>query len=399
MSKQSELSEANQETLDNFFITPSGESMLAHLGINPTAIKTIKPPWKRNRYRAVVNWLMKYKPLSDVTNIEKVKGLLESFYHFSEVEEVEAWNQALKILVINITHPENEQLHNQLFTWGYYRNLLELYKRFLEHLANIHPYYQTIFLYGMGKVYYAQGYRKKASEYYQQALELARTLPDFQQESAILNSLGLVYLYLRNHFQSINYTWQSLVIAWKNHNYQGQAIALNSLGLVFCQKGKYSKAIKYLQESLRILRQSYNPSYEGRVLGSLAQAYGGLENYEKAIEYQQQHLTLMQTTQDRAGEGEALFNLATTLAICKRDSEALKCFQECLEICREIGNRLIEVYVLLNLTAFYQRLGNKDLVRKYCQQAFTIADKLGIPLDSFQQLGPRLQKTQREAAQ
>ena len=222
-SKPSELLEPNQETLDHFFLTASGESMLAHLGINPTAIKTIKPPWKRNKYRAVVNWLMKYKPLSDVTNIEKVKGLLESFYYLSEVEEVEAWNQALKILVINITHPEKEQLHNQLFTWGYYRNLSELYNKFLEPLANIHPYYQTIFLYGMGQVYYAQGYLEKAIEYYQQALELARTLPDCQQESAILNSLGLVYLYLGNHSQSINYTWQSLVIAWKNHNYQGQA--------------------------------------------------------------------------------------------------------------------------------------------------------------------------------
>ncbi len=396
MHKEPELNVEEKLAPQKVCLTPYSERFLAEVGIEPATLKLIIPKWKRTQYRAVINWLTKYKPAIDASNLDQVRGYLEAFHHLCEVE---AWNQALKILVINITHPENEQLHNQLFTWGYYRNLLELYKIFLEHLANIHPYYQTIFLYGMGKVYYAQGYLEKAIEYYQQALELARTLPDCQHESAILNSLGLVYLYLRNHFQSINYTWQSLVIAWKNHNYQGQAIALNSLGLVFCQKGKYSKAIKYMQESLRILRQSYNPSLEGRVLGSLAQAYGGLENYEKAIEYQQQHLTLMQTTQDRAGEGEALFNLATTLAICKRDSEALKCFQECLEICREIGNRLTEVYVLLNLTAFYQRLGNKDLVRKYCQQAFTIADKLGIPLDSFQQLGPRLQKTQREAAQ
>lgn len=361
-------------------ITPPGDSILSYLGIEPATVKSIKPLTKRTQYRAVINWLTKYKPVTDASNLDQVRGYLEAFHHLCEVE---AWNQALKILVINITHPENEQLHNQLFTWGYYRNLSELYNRFLEHLANIYPSYQTIFLYGIGKVYYAQGYLEKAIEYYQPALELSRTLPDGQQESAILNSLGLVYLYLGNHSQSINYTWQSLVIAWKNHNYQGQAIALNSLGLVFCQHGKYSKAIKYQQESLRILRQSYNPSYEGRVLGSLAQAYGGLENYEKAIEYQQQHLTLMQTTQDRAGEGEALFNLATTLAICKRDLEALKCFKESLEICREIGNRLTEINVLLNLIAFDQRLGNKDLLRKYYQQAFTIANELGIPRDCF----------------
>lgn len=396
MNKKPELNVEEKLAPQKVSMTPYSEKILAEVGIEPATLKLITPKWKRTQYRAVINWLTKYKPATDASNLDRVRGYLESFHHLSEVE---AWNQALKILVINIIEPENEQLHNQLFTWGYYRDLSKLYNRFLEPLVNIDPYYQTIFLYGMGKVYYAQGYLEKAIKYYQQALEFARTLPDCQQESAILNSLGLVYLYLGNHSKSINYTWEGLVIAWKNHNYQGQAIALNSLGLVFCQKGKYSKAIKYLEESLRILRQSYSPSYEGRVLGSLAQAYGGLENYEKAIEYQQQHLTLMQTTQDRAGEGDALFNLATTLAICKRDSESMKYFQESLDICRGIGNRLTEVNVLLNLTAFYQRLGNKDLVRKYCQQAFSIADQLGIPLDSFQQLGPRLQKTQKEAAQ
>ena len=61
MSKPSELEDRAIETLNQFCITPSGESILAQLGIEPTAIKTIKPPSKRNKYRAVVNWLMKYK--------------------------------------------------------------------------------------------------------------------------------------------------------------------------------------------------------------------------------------------------------------------------------------------------------------------------------------------------
>src|SRR4028118_885317 len=146
-------------------ITPCLETFLAELGIEQATLKLITPKWKRTQYRAVINWLTKYKPATDASNLDQVRGYLEAFHHLCEVE---AWNQALKILVINITYPENEQLHNQLFTWGYYRNLLELYKKFLEHLANIHPYYQTIFLYGMGKVYYAQGYLEKAIEYYQQ---------------------------------------------------------------------------------------------------------------------------------------------------------------------------------------------------------------------------------------
>jgi tetratricopeptide (TPR) repeat protein len=294
-----QLDITDQQAIKEIVVIPSGESVLAYLEIDLHVLKSIKPYLKRTHYRAIINWITKYQSQPNTSNLEKVKGYLEAFHHLFEIA---AWNQALKILVINITQPENEQLHNQLFIWGYYKNLSELYNRFLNSLANINPYYKTILLYGMGKVYYAQGYLKKAIEYYQEALELARTVPDYQQESAILNSLGLVYLYLGNYSKAFDYHWQDLVIAWKNQNYQGQAIALNNLGLIFCQQGKYSKAINYQQESLRILHQSYNPLVEGRVLGSLAQAYGGLEKYEKAIEYQQQHLTMMRTIQDRAGE-------------------------------------------------------------------------------------------------
>ena len=154
-----QLDITDQQTIKKVVVIPSGELVLAELGIDPQALKSIKPYWKRTHYRAIINWITNYQSQPNNSNLEKVKGYLEAFYHLFEIA---AWNQALKILVINITQPENEQLHNQLFTWGYYKNLSGLYNRFLDSLANINPYYKTILLYGMGKVYYAQGYMKKA---------------------------------------------------------------------------------------------------------------------------------------------------------------------------------------------------------------------------------------------
>lgn len=105
-------------------ITPTGESVLADIDIDSAAIKFIKPSWKRTHYRAVVNWLTKYKPKPDASNLEKVRGLVEAFHHLCEVED---WEKAEKILFTRLDTPTNEELHNQLNTWGYYREQIELY--------------------------------------------------------------------------------------------------------------------------------------------------------------------------------------------------------------------------------------------------------------------------------
>lgn len=55
MSNQNnELKDKNRKALEDLSITPPGNSVLAHLNIDPVTIKNIKPPWKRNQYRAIV---------------------------------------------------------------------------------------------------------------------------------------------------------------------------------------------------------------------------------------------------------------------------------------------------------------------------------------------------------
>jgi hypothetical protein len=41
-------------------LIPSGDSILAELGIEQATLKVITPKWKRTQYRAVINWLTKY---------------------------------------------------------------------------------------------------------------------------------------------------------------------------------------------------------------------------------------------------------------------------------------------------------------------------------------------------
>ncbi|MDJ0799092.1 MAG: hypothetical protein QNJ51_20110 [Calothrix sp. MO_167.B12] len=110
-------------------IIPPSDLILTELDIDPSIIKSIKPRWKRTQYRAVVNWITKYKTQPSAVNLEKVKGILESFHHVCELED---WEKAQILLFIHLYTPTKEQLHNQLFTWGYYQVLTKLYNNLLE---------------------------------------------------------------------------------------------------------------------------------------------------------------------------------------------------------------------------------------------------------------------------
>ena len=44
-------------------------------------------PYQLAEYRAARNWLRRYRPRGDATNLEKVKGQLEAFAHLCNVED------------------------------------------------------------------------------------------------------------------------------------------------------------------------------------------------------------------------------------------------------------------------------------------------------------------------
>jgi hypothetical protein len=96
---------------------PSGNIVLAELGIDTNKIRFIESRYKQTQYRAAINWLTKYNPRNNTSNIEKVKGFIESFYHLCEIQE---WKIVNKIFLFSIDKTTANQLVHQLDIWGYY---------------------------------------------------------------------------------------------------------------------------------------------------------------------------------------------------------------------------------------------------------------------------------------
>lgn len=148
-------------------ILPSGKSTLVKLGISLDLLKTVVLPWRRSHYRAIINWLTKYEPQPDASNLDKVLGYLESFYLLCEVEAEEA---AQTLLGISLNTPTGEEVYSQLSTWSYYQELIAISNKLLK---------------------------------------IARKAGDRQRECGVLGGLGNTYSNLGDQVQAIEYSNQS----------------------------------------------------------------------------------------------------------------------------------------------------------------------------------------------
>ncbi|MBW4631472.1 MAG: hypothetical protein KME30_06090 [Iphinoe sp. HA4291-MV1] len=87
------------------------------------------------------------EPPPTVSNLDKVRRYMQSFEHLCEVED---WERAKTILFVRLNTPTQQTLDNQLLTWGYHRERIDLYSRVLNKLS---PILDTSLLLGLGGSY------------------------------------------------------------------------------------------------------------------------------------------------------------------------------------------------------------------------------------------------------
>ena len=142
-------------------LLPPSQFLLNQIGINQDMLKREQlSRWQRVQYRAVINWLTKHSPSSNASNLEKVSGYLQACYHLFEAEN---WEAAGKILSVRLNTPTHDQMHNQLNTWGYYREYLNL---FTTLLGKLDSEWEMTLLNGLGNLYNALSDYQTAIRHY-----------------------------------------------------------------------------------------------------------------------------------------------------------------------------------------------------------------------------------------
>mgnify|MGYP000293313587 CR=1 FL=1 len=296
-------------------------------------LKTNPLTWESAERTAAHLWLTAYTAAPNAERIETVRGYLEAFDHYCEIED---WELASEMYTFQLAGTD-QALHWQLIIWGYYQELIAVSRQLVNNINS-------------------------------------------QTRRLCLNQIGNSYNYLGNYGRAIDYYQQALVISREIGDRGGEGAALGNLGNAYFSLGQYERAIDFLQQALVISREIGNRRGEGCDLGSLGNAYNSLGQYERAIDFLQQYLTIALEIGDRRGEGNALVNMGATQLKLKQYPESLTHNQAALEIFREIGFRAGVAEALKNLAELHHALGEVEVARQFCQQALALATELGIPL-------------------
>ncbi len=248
---------------------PTVELVLEKIGLESATIKSIKPHPKRSQYRAVVNWLTEYQPHANSSNLEKVKGFLEAFYHLCEVEDSD---RASQLIFIRLNTPTKEEFHKQLYTWGYYQTQIEIYIQLLS-FSELIPQTKATILTNLGKANIALVNFDKAIEYLKKSLSIAQEIESREEEEQAIENLGYVYLFQRKYPQAGKQFRQSLEISLEIKDRQKEGSVLGEIGNFYAHRKKYERAIDYYLQQLAIGQEIQSPSLEATAKCNLGIVY------------------------------------------------------------------------------------------------------------------------------
>jgi tetratricopeptide (TPR) repeat protein len=229
----------------------------------------------------------------------------------------------------------------------------------------------------LGNAYLSLGEVRKAIEFYEQALLIDREFGDRRGEGTALGNLGLAYWNLGEVRKAIEFYEQRIAIACGIGDRRGEGITLGNLGNAYAELGEMRKAIEFYEQYLAIAREIGDRRGEGNALGNLGNGYADLGEVRKAIEFYEQYLAIACGIGDRRGEGTALGNLGLAYWNLGEVRKAIEFYEQYLAIACGIGDRRGEGNALGNLGAAYWSLGEVRKAIEFYEQALLIYREIG----------------------
>jgi tetratricopeptide (TPR) repeat protein len=202
-------------------------------------------------------------------------------------------------------------------------------------------------------------------------------LGDRQSEGNALGNLGTAWMDLGETRRAIEFHEQALKIAREIGDRIGEGSELGSLGTAWGVLGETRRAIEYLEQGLGIMREIGNRRGEGATLGNLGIAWRDLGEPRRAIEYYEQQLEITREISDREQEGNALGNLGIAAAQLGELLRSIDFFEQQLEITREIGDRRGEGHGYYNSALALDALGERTEAVRRAQKALALYEAIG----------------------
>ncbi len=216
-----------------------------------------------------------------------------------------------------------------------------------------------------------------AREHFEQALQVQRQLGNRDDESNILNNLGLLADMDGRREIAREYFLQALDIKRDLGNQAGAARALHNLGFVSSHMGDYERARQYYEQALFIWQDTGNWSSEGVTLNNLAEVTFLQGDLLRAIDYAERAIAIHRQSGNKSGQGEVSGILGEVFMYLGDYTRAQENLQDALNLCNEAGDLNSQAWMLAKLGLLSHRLGDDQEALQSIHKALQLAVELG----------------------
>jgi tetratricopeptide (TPR) repeat protein len=112
----------------------------------------------------------------------------------------------------------------------------------------------------LGVAYKSLGKPRKAIEFYERRLVIAREIGDRRGEGVTLGNLGTAYAALGEPLRALGFYERRLTIAQEIGDLLGEAAVLTNLGNVYAALGDRNRALTFLANAVKIFVTIESPS-------------------------------------------------------------------------------------------------------------------------------------------
>jgi len=264
------------------------------------------------------------------------------------------------------------------FSIGDFRKAVEYFDSYLRIAKEVGDRSGEGSVYGnLGCAYSSIGDFKTAIEYHQRSLKIAKEVGDRSEEGKAYCNLGIAYRSLADFKRAIEYHERCLKIAKEVGDRSVEGIAYGNLANAYHSLGDVKRAIGYYERSLKIEKEVGDRSGEGKVTGSPGSVYGCVVAFETAVDYNERHLKVAKQVGNRPGERETYCNLGNAYHSLGDAKRAKEYYERCLKIAKEVGDTSLEGKVYGNLGCVYGSLGDLKTAVEYYERELKIAKEVG----------------------
>ncbi|MGM5469440.1 tetratricopeptide repeat protein [Flavobacteriaceae bacterium LMO-SS05] len=236
----------------------------------------------------------------------------------------------------------------------------------------------------LGYYFHHKQQHDSAYFYYNKALKIYEELKNIFSQATILQNISIIQLTEKDYVGSEESAIQALNLTQKlplsETVLDGQWVLYNRLGIISLELKHLDKSLEYYDKAIEITKKmKFGNSNKYASIHNKASVYRRKGDFKKALELYQDVLN-----QDYLFEEDPSFypQILENIAITKFESNDTdvkaieQMFIRAYNISDSLGNKIIKLAVIKDLSKFYKGINNKDSALHYAEMTYNLAKEI-----------------------